>query len=163
MTLTEHTCLLAGEHLGQQVEQVLRAAVVSLLAGILLLLDGLAEELHLAPHIILQRPADEVLHLGHPHLAVRHIQHHRLEEGNDIRTEGEVLIDTALREAGKVRILLHQHSCQCACLLALHQATGSREVLDVGFQGLGKVVAIRTIHGHLRPDFTLGDGAHADA
>ena len=61
LTLTEHAGFFAGEHLGKQVEQVLRATMITLLATILLPLDGLPEELHLAPKVIAQGPSDEVL------------------------------------------------------------------------------------------------------
>ena len=131
-------------------------------SGILLFLDGLAEEVHLAPHIILQRPPHEVLHLRGPYLAVRHIQHHRFQKGNHVGTEGEILVHPALRQSGKLRTLLHQLAGQFACLFALHQATHVVQPLDVRTQLLLELRIIGAIHRHLRTDGTLGYRAEID-
>ena len=64
---------LAGKHLGQLVEQVLRAPCALGVSPFLLLLDGLAKELHLAPQVVIERPPHKVLHGLVPLLAVCHV------------------------------------------------------------------------------------------
>ena len=101
----------------------------------------------------MQGPSHEVLQGLVPLLAIRHIEHHRFQKGNHIGTEGEVLVHPALRQAGKLRTLLHQLPGQFACLFALHQATHVVQPLDVRTQLLLELRIIRAIHRHLRTDF----------
>ena len=52
---THQLCFLAGEDFGQQVEQVLGSlAFEGFRVGLFLMTDGIAEELHLAPEVVLQ-------------------------------------------------------------------------------------------------------------
>ena len=50
--LTGSIGFLAGEDLGQQVEQVLRTLGRDFLLGLLLMGHGIAKELHLAPEVV---------------------------------------------------------------------------------------------------------------
>ena len=97
-----------------------------------------------------------------PYLAVSHIQHHRLQEGNHISTERKILIHTALRQTGKLRTFLHQLPCQGTRLLAFHQATCHVQPFDVRTQLFGKIFVVRAIDGHIRTDGTLRNGADVD-
>ena len=75
LTLTELTGFFAGEDFGQEVEQVLGPGTGGFhFATALLVFDGLTEEVHLAPQIVFQRPADEVFHGLVPLLAMGHIE-----------------------------------------------------------------------------------------
>lgn len=89
----------AGELVGQQLQEVAWAGFVGLGRrqghG---LPDGLAEELHLAPQVILQRPAHEVLQRLVPRAALRHVEHARLQVGDDVGAEGEVLVHPLKRD-----------------------------------------------------------------
>ena len=60
LSVPHHAGFLVGKDFGQQVEQVSRSPILGARHTVLHVLDGLAEEAHLAPHVILERPADEV-------------------------------------------------------------------------------------------------------
>ena len=162
LALTHQVCLLACEDLGQQVEQILRSAFLDHRHGFLLSLDGPAEELHLAPHVVAERPADKVLHRLVPLLAVSHVQDARLEERYYVGTEAQVLVHPTFGQAGKVGTLLYQFTGQRACLLAFYRSACPVQAVDVRTQLLVEVGIVRAVYGHLRADGPFGDGAEVD-
>ena len=69
--LADEVGIVQGELVGQQLQQVARASAACLLISLTIgILDSLAEELHLAPEVVLQRPAHEVLYLAPPLVVV---------------------------------------------------------------------------------------------
>ena len=78
--------LVGGELVGEQCQEVLRTGAALGRGGCFCVLDGFAEELHLAPQVVLLAPPDEVLQRLVPLPALRHIEHHGLEEGDIVRS-----------------------------------------------------------------------------
>ena len=78
LTLAHQLGLLTREYHREQVEQVLRTSSLHTRKRFLLRLNGLAKELHLAPHVILQRPSYKLLHRFVPYTSMRHEEHHGL-------------------------------------------------------------------------------------
>ena len=93
---------------------------------------------------------------------MRHVEHHRLEEGYHIGTERKVLVHTVLRETGKLGTFLHQFLGQIARLPTLHHPTCLVQPLDIRTQLLFKISTIRAIHRHFRTDFSSGNHAEVD-
>ena len=94
--LSQGVRLVTREDFRQEVEQVLWSFGMHPFFRFLLRGNGIAEELHLAPQVILQGPSHEVLQRLVPLLAIRHIEHHRLQKGYHVATEGKVLVHTTL-------------------------------------------------------------------
>ena len=84
--------LFGGELLGEQGQEVTGTGAALPACSRLGIRYGLAEELHLAPQVVLLAPPDEVLQRLVPLPALRHIEHHGLEEGDDVAAEREILI-----------------------------------------------------------------------
>ena len=89
--LSSHSlCILQREHVGQHFQEVSRATLTDSLFAPVGFLDVLAEEFHLAPEVVVQTPADEVLDALFPLLAICHIEHTSFQPGDDTGTVGEV-------------------------------------------------------------------------
>lgn len=104
MTDTHLLRFFTGEHIRQQVEQVLRSLLFGMMktSSTFHFFNGFTEEMHLAPHIVFQRPPDKFFRHFIPYTTLRYEQDHGFEVGNDIRTETQVLVDTALRKTGEL-------------------------------------------------------------
>ena len=162
--LTHAHGLVEAEVVGQEGQQVAASGLVRVGCGhVHGGLDGVAEELHLASQVVLQRPADEVLERLVPTATVGHVEHARLQPGDDIGSERQVLVHAALREAGEVGTLFLELLGEPIGLRAIYQALRLDEVLDVGAKLLVESGVVGTIDGHVRADFALGDGAEVDA
>ena len=151
-----------GEAVWQECQQVSRSRL-----GLAAIVHGLgyvfAEEGHLAPHVVAQRPAYELVHGSLPLAPVGHVQHAGLEPGYHRGAERQVLVHAALRKARRVGVLLEQAACQPFGLGALYEALCAHKVLYVRAQLSVEVAAVRAVHGYGRSDFALGYGAEVDA
>ena len=91
--------LLVSKLIRQLHQHVGRSSLARLLACIIRPLDGITEETHLAVEVVTLAPADELVNLRFPFATVRHIQHTRLQVGDDVGTERKILVNSVLREA----------------------------------------------------------------
>ena len=95
--LSDEVGIVYGKLVGQQLEQVTRTVTACLLFSRTVgAFNGLAEECHLAVHVVLKAPADKILNLTTPFVVVADIEHTSLQIGNDIGTERQVLIHPRL-------------------------------------------------------------------
>ena len=155
--------LLLGKHIRQRLEKIGRSALVGMLTPVGRIADILLEEPHLAPQVITLAPADEILNLLLPSVAICHIKHTSLQIGNHIGTEGEILVDSVLHNLRKISILLTQFICQGVCFRAFYQPRGSTEVLDIRLQLLSKLIVLGAIHRNSLADFSFGNRTEIDS
>ena len=117
--------LVEGEDVGQLLQHVPRTTSRALHALHLALDDGIPEESQLTPKVVLLTPADEILDFGFPLAAVSHVEHARLQVGDHVGTEGEVLVDAALRHSGEVGVLVLQFDGELVSLRTVDVACDS--------------------------------------
>ena len=86
----------------------MRASFAITFSHIVGLVNSIAEELHLAPQIVVQAPADEILARLVPFVIVGHEEHTGFQVGNHIGAEREVLVSAALAQATELRTFLVQ-------------------------------------------------------
>ena len=125
--------------------------------------DGVAEELHLTPQVVVQTPAHEVLDAFLPLAAVGDVQHAGFQPGDDTGAERQVPIHLILRQAGKLRTFLLQLLRQLRSLRTIHKAAGGTEVVDVWLQGFVKRCIILSVNGLLNANLRLWNRAEIDA
>ena len=65
--------------IGQQLQQVTGTTFLSVFGFLVGCLNGRAEELHLAPQIVFQRPAHEILDFLRPSVVVADVEHTTLQ------------------------------------------------------------------------------------
>ena len=126
--------LLVSKLIRQLHQHVGRSSFARLLACIISPLDGIAEETHLTVEVVTLAPADELIYLRLPFTTVRHIQHTRLQVGDDVGTEGKVLVNPILRQARELSILILQPEGKLERLRAVNQSPGVVQILDIRLQ-----------------------------
>ena len=162
MLQTDGIQLRHGKDIGQQLQQILRSTLRTLLAGTVLPGNHIAEETHLAVEVVTLAPADEVIYLRLPSVAVGNIEHARLEVGDDVGTEREILEDAILRSTCKLGILILQYHGKIIRLLAFHQSRRHTEIFDVGFQRFSEFIIVCAIDGNILANLPFRDGAEVD-
>lgn len=148
-------CVADGEVAGQQLEQVAWPTVLLGICDLIGFLNVVAKELHLAPEVVAQGPADEVgVGLG-PSPSLRDIEQAGLQVGNDVGTERQVLEDTALRLDGVVLVLLVELLRQPVDGRTVDEPRGTVEVVDERLElGIERLV-VAAIDRHGRADGPL--------
>ena len=154
--------LLVVELLRQESQDTCRTSLALLIALLFRLLDGITEETHLAVEVVTLAPADEILTLRLPPATVRHIEHTSLQIADYVGSETQILIDSVLRQAGELRILILQHLSKLKSLLALHQTRSHTEIIYVGFQRISEFIVVGSIDGNVLADISFGDGTEVD-
>ena len=143
LTLAHGAVLLLGELIGEQVQQVLWPRLALYLhLGAQLAFQLLTEIQHLAPEVVLLRPADEVGNLLRPFVAVGHIQHHPFQPGNHIGAVAQHTVGVRVVEVGRVFVFLSHLQRQLLRLRTLDEAVGGVHAVDVGLQLGGKAVVV---------------------
>jgi len=99
----------------QEIHQVLGPAMVGAFAGIHLASDIVCKELHLAPEVVVEAPADEILDALLPLLSVGYVEYTRLQIGYHVGAEREVLVHPVLRQSRELGALGNQPLGQAAC------------------------------------------------
>ena len=156
--------LLVSKLIRQLHQHVGRSTLARLLACIIRPLDGITKESHLAVEVVTLAPTDKLIYLRLPFAAIRHIQHTRLQVGDDVGTEGKVLINPVLRETRKLSIFILLFEGKLVCLRAVNQSPGIIQILDIRLQRLtvSIIVIAVSLEGHwlLRP-YSLHRKDHA--
>ena len=154
--------VFARENLWQVFQQALGLVVAGTVVAVSLG-DGVAKELHLAPQVIVQAPANKILYRLLPLTTVGHIEHTSLQIGNDVGTEREVFEGAVLAFNGLLLEFIVQLLRQLVGLRTEYLASSRAEVVDVGLQVLGKLRIILAILRNGRADGLFRDGAEVDA
>ena len=141
------------ELIGQLLQQVLRTMrrrlgkIRTVGVGII---NHLSEKFQLTPQVVALAPSDKILDAGLPLHPVGHIEHARLEIGNDIGTEREILEHEILRQSRKLSILLNQFPGQPQRLRTVYQSPCLQQIVNVRLQRLIKGSIVSAIYRNLR-------------
>ena len=154
--------LLIHELIRQLLQQIAGPMTRTLLGTHRCRLDATLKESHLAIQVILLTPADEILYLRLPSEPVSHVKQARLKITYHIATEGEILVNTVLRQTGKLGILILQLLGKLKSLRTIHQTACLAEILYVRLQLLSERIVVCAINGNIFTDETLRDGAEID-
>ena len=162
MCYTQVHHLLVSKLIRQLHQHVGWSSLARLLACIIRPFDGITEETHLAVEVVTLAPTDELVNLRLPFATVRHIQHTCLQIGDNVGTEGKVLINPVLRQSGKLSILILQFESKLECLRTVNQSPGIVQILDIRLQRLTVGIIVIAVNRHIVTDFTLRNGTEID-